>query len=377
MCWALKHLHDVSRAPHVYSSTLPQYRLDNGQIPRPQQDEYPVWYFLTGELTRGERLKQLLKLNRLPYMRVASIDGLVQAHERQCNALVAPRIQQVWCSQDFSEGMAYRVQNEEEERRLRYFKTAYFCVVRCTITLSAKGTFGSPSKVDGLAFIYSGGEAMLRYMNSFPIASTPGAICSRRSSKASHRPPPITITPKTAPTTAVTILSVSAVSTISETNPQVVRWQPPFDPPPSYAAQGRHLASLGWRSKVMEDSGVHTIPKPGYAIPISKAIAASTKPRATEKSMGRAWWRRNRKRRRVSISFADRQTEGVETTGTDGPIDYTSNAEPNTIDIDLPDYGMAGPAQHETSSKPASIGITEPCGMEGDSTSTDVSLQGM
>lgn len=104
---------------------------------------------------------KLLKLDKMPDLRVACVKGLIEIHERQCNALILPTAHQVRQGQDYCLGWAYRVQNEQEENWLRYFKTDYFSVVRCTMTLSAKGTFGYPLEVHGLTFVYTRGEKNL------------------------------------------------------------------------------------------------------------------------------------------------------------------------------------------------------------------------
>lgn len=40
---APKSLHDASKFPYVYEATLPQHRLERDGVPKPRQDQYPVW----------------------------------------------------------------------------------------------------------------------------------------------------------------------------------------------------------------------------------------------------------------------------------------------------------------------------------------------
>ncbi|KAF1845915.1 uncharacterized protein K460DRAFT_406145 [Cucurbitaria berberidis CBS 394.84] len=289
MCWALKNLHDESRTPYICEPTLPQFRLPDDQPPRPLQNEYPVWYFLTGGLSRAEKLMQLLQLDKEPDLRIASVKGLVQVHERQCSALMSPTRQQAWWGQDSCVGMAYRVQTEEEERRIRYFKTSYVSVIRCKITLSAKGTFGRPTEVDGLTFVCSAGVNKFRYMNSWPIRAVPGSIgCGRRQSTLQYFAP--------------TTISMTARSTTATIRPKtssvpvkIPRWML-NNPPPSLAAQNRLAAARGCENRAMMATRPHTIPTPGALherktkiIPKAKARSVSGE-RSTARSTEGAWW---------------------------------------------------------------------------------------
>jgi len=56
--------------------TVPQSRLDDqNDIPRPLQDEYPVWYFFCGTLSDSEVLKHQLNLDTEPSLIPAHIEG--------------------------------------------------------------------------------------------------------------------------------------------------------------------------------------------------------------------------------------------------------------------------------------------------------------
>jgi len=158
MCPALKSLSDDSHAPRSYSTILPQYRLNPGEVPRPLQNEYPVWYFLTGELARPGHLGHLLKLDDMPDLRPATIQGLKQLTGVNGPLLAVPTEQHTRADQYIRDGWAYCVKTEAEETAMRYFKTSMFTIIRCRITLS-KGDFVTPSsEVEGLAFIYTPGE---------------------------------------------------------------------------------------------------------------------------------------------------------------------------------------------------------------------------
>lgn len=163
-----KSLHDDSQAPRIYSTTLPQHRLNQGEVPRPLQGEYPVWYFLTGGISRQQILMNLLKLDRLPDMRPASIRDMKVVQTQYCSSLVAATTEDVQAGRDVCEGYAYLVKSEVEELALRQFKTALYDIVRCKITISKTGTFSTYSDVEGLTFVYTSGETSFQTLCEHP-----------------------------------------------------------------------------------------------------------------------------------------------------------------------------------------------------------------
>lgn len=196
MCWAPKDLHDGSMYPYVYDSTLPQHRLNNDQAPRPAQNEYPVWYFLTGTLERKDKLQALLKLEEAPELRLASITSLIEARERQCTALVEPHPLQRFKKRDLIFGSAYLVKNKAEEEAMRYFKTCFFEIKRTKIRLHARTQSDESEHVDGLVFVFSCWEQQLMEMAAWPIAQMPNGVGSMRSSPAFIPKPAMETRPK-------------------------------------------------------------------------------------------------------------------------------------------------------------------------------------
>ncbi|KAF2134178.1 hypothetical protein P153DRAFT_353365 [Dothidotthia symphoricarpi CBS 119687] len=197
LCWAGKDLHDGSMYPYVYESTLPQHRLNEGKTPRPSQNEYPVWYFLTGTLARADKLQRLLKLDVEPETKLASITSLREASERQCKALVELPLYDSSHAHHHTTGTAYLVKNEREEEAMRYFKTSFFQVKRTKIRLHARTDSDEPEHVDGLVFALVGSQEILREMVSWPIAQMPNGVGSMRRTPAfipepamPHRPKP-------------------------------------------------------------------------------------------------------------------------------------------------------------------------------------------
>lgn len=137
MCPTLKSLEDDSNAPF--------------------QDEYPVWYFLTGELARPGNLRDLLKLDSMPKMRRATVRGLKEITGVNGSLLVEPSSENTETDQNTCNGWAYRVQTEAEETAMRFFKTNIFGIHRCKISFSERDTDGTRPEVEGLVFVYKPG----------------------------------------------------------------------------------------------------------------------------------------------------------------------------------------------------------------------------
>jgi hypothetical protein len=132
LAWADKSLHDASRFPYNYDATLPQHRLNEGQVARPQQDDYPVWYFLVGPIEDDERLAALLEHDHETTTRSAQVKGLTTVSGAHCKGLVESYVGDDRDRTDTSFGRAYLVQDKVEEDRLRYFQTSLFKVVSRT-----------------------------------------------------------------------------------------------------------------------------------------------------------------------------------------------------------------------------------------------------
>jgi hypothetical protein len=121
---APKELHNASKYP-----TLPQHRLNYGEVARPLQYEYPVWYFLMSPVDDAHVLQYLLKLGKPPYTRAATVLGFTTAQGPHCGGLFPSTVEEDYEGTNKSRGIAYLVKNELEEDRLRYFHTDLFKVV--------------------------------------------------------------------------------------------------------------------------------------------------------------------------------------------------------------------------------------------------------
>lgn len=169
LAWASKDLHDASRFPYIHDSTLPQHRL-NGAPPDPLQDDYPVWYFLTGPIAKPKKLQTLLKLDIEPYKRCAVVHGLTTLRRRQFEVTVESDNNDEYPSLGSSVGAAYLIRSKEAEDRLRYFRTDHFMVVRCKITLCPIHESGQPHDVDGLTFVVDQESPLFHSLRSIPTS---------------------------------------------------------------------------------------------------------------------------------------------------------------------------------------------------------------
>ncbi|KIY02679.1 uncharacterized protein Z520_01144 [Fonsecaea multimorphosa CBS 102226] len=143
---AKKSLCTQSIAPTLgRDSTMPQNRLDDPKdIPRPLQDEYPVWYFFYGTLGDPEVLKHHLNLDTEPSLVPAHIGGgEVRLWSGKYKALVdSPGTAKVL-------GSAFLVRSRDEEDALRFYETDKYEVVRCRI-------FTRQGDLMGLTFRFHG-----------------------------------------------------------------------------------------------------------------------------------------------------------------------------------------------------------------------------
>lgn len=137
-------------------STLPQYMPNDtgASALRPQQNEFPVWYFFYGTLANPSILSRVLERPEeanLPVLYPASVNGgVVRTWAGKYRALVdspsghKPSIVM---------GYAYLVQSKEEEDHLRIYETDKYDVVRCDID------FGCTHRIEkGLTFRFAGEE---------------------------------------------------------------------------------------------------------------------------------------------------------------------------------------------------------------------------
>jgi hypothetical protein len=164
--WANKNLHETSRQPYVHDATLPQHRLNEDEVPRPLEDEYPVWYFLTGQIARPEKLQALWKLDKPPLKRSAHVHGLTTLLYGNDRATVESYKKNKNWDMDQSVGAAYLVVDRLAEERLRYFKTNHFKVIRCKIALHPIYKHGRTHEVSGLTFVPQHGKEVLDSVNN-------------------------------------------------------------------------------------------------------------------------------------------------------------------------------------------------------------------
>ncbi|KIW28452.1 uncharacterized protein PV07_08118 [Cladophialophora immunda] len=146
---AKKSLCSQSIAPTLaLDATMPQNRLDDDKdIPRPLQDEYPVWYFFYGTLGNPEVLKHHLNLDTEPSLVPAHIEGgEVGLWSGKYKALVdSPGSANMKVV-----GSAFLVRSRDEEDALRFYETDKYEVVRCRI-LTEQGIFrGLTFRFDGV-----------------------------------------------------------------------------------------------------------------------------------------------------------------------------------------------------------------------------------
>ena len=140
LCVAPKNLHGTSRFPYVHDATLPQHRLNNGEDPRPLQDEYPVWYFLVGPLADDEVLQALFRLDEPPFLQPAEVHGFTTVQGSYCSGLARSSAKEVRNGWNYARGHACLLSSKLQEDRLRYFYTDLFKVVSEPYREQAAGT---------------------------------------------------------------------------------------------------------------------------------------------------------------------------------------------------------------------------------------------
>ncbi|KAL9614575.1 MAG: hypothetical protein Q9167_000944 [Letrouitia subvulpina] len=131
---ARKDLSETSIYPFLgIDATLPQHRLTTlNSTPEPRQNQYPVWYFFYGTLADNSMLAHQLQLPEqdIPILCPASVDyGILKSWAGKYKALIDGP------SNSIIQGWAYEVQTAEHEEALRFYETAKYEVVRCSIEL--------------------------------------------------------------------------------------------------------------------------------------------------------------------------------------------------------------------------------------------------
>ncbi|KAJ3537320.1 hypothetical protein NM208_g6360 [Fusarium decemcellulare] len=121
-------------------STIPQYRLrSDTDIPRPAQNEYPVWCFFYGTLAESSVLSKLLDIQPI-YVNARIVGGVMKSWGKY-NALIDDSD-----AANILHGKAFLVENKDQEDTLRVYETDAYEVVRCCIEMEAG------ESVNGLTF---------------------------------------------------------------------------------------------------------------------------------------------------------------------------------------------------------------------------------
>ncbi|KAH9860727.1 hypothetical protein J1614_012059 [Plenodomus biglobosus] len=184
-------------------------------------------------MSQPQNLMDLLKLDKLPDMRPASISKMKEVCTRQCSSLVVATEEDIQAGRDACEGHAYLVKNEIEELALRQFKTAIYDIVRCRITISKQGTFATHSDVEGLTFMYTSGAASFQAINGEPTELMKDAVSSEHTVVQSERHPPALTVKKSTSTIHVSpqvaMARPSRSSLVSGTEFVGVWWDDDYD----------------------------------------------------------------------------------------------------------------------------------------------------
>jgi hypothetical protein len=157
---ASKALSVYSRAPTLgVDATLPQYRLDaptDVNAIRPQQNEYPIWYFFYGTLADPEVLSKVLDLPKhvAPMLCRASVTG-AKLRTWGCKYRAFVDDFAVHGPSSVVQGCAYWVKTKAQEDALRVYETENYDVVRCSITMKVSGLV-----VPGLTFRFAAEDSL-------------------------------------------------------------------------------------------------------------------------------------------------------------------------------------------------------------------------
>lgn len=145
----------VSIAPKAFSNhsmapmlgkvtTLPQNRMnDSSHPPKPQQDEYPVWYFFYGTLQDPEKLRSIFggSPDESYALRQAKLSGgkLTEWGNKYKALIDAPATLCESSGEGIVDGKAFLVRTKDHEDALRLYETKAYEVVRCTIVFEDGG----------------------------------------------------------------------------------------------------------------------------------------------------------------------------------------------------------------------------------------------
>ncbi|KAF5576805.1 hypothetical protein FPANT_10764 [Fusarium pseudoanthophilum] len=131
---ARKDLSPISLHPTLgIESTLPHRRLQHlHDEPRPAQDEYPVWYFVYGDLAEEDILLELLGCEPRLQVKVQAFGGLLRRRGQSWAVINDPDGERCmpW--------MALLVETKAQEDMLRVYQTDAYEVVRCPIGLRSE-----------------------------------------------------------------------------------------------------------------------------------------------------------------------------------------------------------------------------------------------
>ena len=110
----------------------------------PAQDQYPVWYFVYGNLAVPEILTRRLALSEPPTFTPATVKGgVIRTWRYNYNAVLEGG------SSACVSGWAYLLQTEEHEEALRLYETENYEIVRCFISMEGKEIWGLTFKFVG------------------------------------------------------------------------------------------------------------------------------------------------------------------------------------------------------------------------------------
>lgn len=153
---APKSFSSICMAPFLgRDTTLPQHRLQcSVEIPRPKQDEYPVWYFFYGTLQDPEKLRSLFEGSQeeVYELKPAKVfGGKMTMWGGKYKALVdAPMLLYGTEDGEKVEGKAFLVESKEYEDALRLYESKAYEVVRCM------NVFDDGKEVAGCTFRFRG-----------------------------------------------------------------------------------------------------------------------------------------------------------------------------------------------------------------------------
>lgn len=139
---ASKEISSSSRYPTLgVDTTLPHFRLPN--IPIPDPNEYPMWYFFYGTLCQETILARAIGVeeSNIKYKQARVYNAKLSTWGNKYRGLVDGGVSSL------VDGMAFIVNSREEEDGLRVYETSQYEVVRCSIFLRENS-----QDIDGFTF---------------------------------------------------------------------------------------------------------------------------------------------------------------------------------------------------------------------------------